>query len=741
MQKQRLFIVSNRLPISIMEEGGTLNVVPSSGGLVTAVNSFVAMSGNAYKDITWVGVPGCSPTSWAVASRQLPQTAFRYMPVMVFKEQYDHYYNGFANSTLWPLCHYFPSYAEYSEEDYQDYLQVNEHFAETLEGACVGSDIVWIHDYHLLPLAARLRRSIPGLTIGFFLHIPFPSYELFRLMPRSWQQNLLEGMLGADLVGFHTMDYAAHFLQSVQMVLGLNQDRNIIRQKDRLVKVDVFPISIDFDRFSQAYQGQEVATMRQKLQVQLHGRKLIFSVDRLDYSKGVHHRLKAYECFLKQSPAYRGKVVFIIVVVPSRDNIARYAERKRMIDELISNINSEVGDITWQPVIYQYNALSFSEMVGLYTACDVALITPLRDGMNLVSKEFVASRADENGVLVLSEMAGAARELSDALLINPNDTRELAGKIREALEMDTGEQTLRMAQMRSRIAHYTVKDWGEDFMSELQHIKEIQEQYQELFLAETNKRKLLDSYSSAHRRLLLLDYDGTLVSFCNNPTQAVPGNELLDLLRSLASKESHEVWLISGRSSAWLEQYFGHLPVGLIAEHGAKMKQQDGAWNTEVPFNSEWKEAVCNIMERYVRRCAHTFIEDKEFSIVWHYRNADPFQGRLRSSELAAELNKYLIDRQLEVVCGNKIVEVRNRGTNKGTAIRKLLATGTFDWIFAAGDDKTDEDMFKILTPIAYAHTIKVGPNASYARYNLLRPQMVVDLLRSMSELPVMQVI
>lgn len=725
----------------IQEQDGVVAVLPSSGGLVTAINSFVAMSGSAYDDIYWVGVPGCSPASWAEAARQLPQTDLRYMPVMVFKEQYSHYYDGFANSTLWPLCHYFPSYAEYREEDYADYLQVNDHFAETLEQACCEGDIVWIHDYHLLPLAARLRRSIPGLTIGFFLHIPFPSYELFRLMPRTWQQQLLEGMLGADLVGFHTMDYAAHFLQSVQMVLGLTHDRNIIRQKDRLVKVDVFPISIDYERFNNAYHHTEVAAMRSQLLEQMQGRKLIFSVDRLDYSKGVHHRLKAYACFLKQNPEYHGKVVFVIVVVPSRDNIDKYAERKRMIDELISNINSEVGNITWQPVIYQYNSLSFTEMLALYTACDVALITPLRDGMNLVSKEFVASRADKRGVLVLSEMAGAARELADALLINPNDTKELACKIREALEMDPEEQGLRMAQMRSRVAHYTVKDWAEDFMSELQHIRIRQEQFQARFLDDFSKRHLLDSYRNAASRLLLLDYDGTLVPFCNIPAQALPGKDLLNLLNYLGEKESHQVWLISGRNGAWLEQQFGHVPVGLIAEHGAKMKRVGGEWHTEVPLKSEWKEAVHSMMERYMRRCAHAFIEEKEFSIVWHYRNADPIQGRLRASELAAELNKFLVDQHLEVVCGNKIVEVRTRGTNKGTAIHKLLAAGSYDWIFAAGDDKTDEDMFKMLTAVPHAHTIKVGPSASYARYNLLKPQMVVSLLQNMSELPVMQVL
>jgi trehalose 6-phosphate synthase/phosphatase len=498
MKDKRLFIVANRLPVCISEEDNRPSIKPNAGGLVSAIKSYVQNSNVQFSEIFWAGVPGCTPTVWNEAINHLQESAFTYLPIMVFKEQYEQYYNGFSNSVLWPLFHYFPSYAEYSQEEYEQYVLVNEHFAEILVRHCREGDTVWIHDYHLLPLAGMLRKHLPGITIGFFQHIPFPSYELFRLLPTKWQQDILNGMLGADLIGFHTIDYTAHFLQTVQMVLGLDNERNILRFKDRLIKVDVFPISIDYKTFHHAFDTENVVAMRETLKEKLNGRKVIFSVDRLDYTKGVHNRLKAYELFLKQNLQYHDKVVFIIVVVPSRDTIPKYIERKRMIDETISSINSHIGNIHWQPVIYQYNTLEFDHMVALYTACDLALITPLRDGMNLVAKEFVASRKDKKGVLIISEMAGAARELGDALTINPNDTFEMAQKIKEGLEMDEGEQCRRIENMQNRIEHYDINAWSEDFMTGLKNIRQKQQTFQEIFLDEYSRRGV-----SSTRRLII----------------------------------------------------------------------------------------------------------------------------------------------------------------------------------------------------------------------------------------------
>ncbi|HEV7331492.1 MAG TPA: bifunctional alpha,alpha-trehalose-phosphate synthase (UDP-forming)/trehalose-phosphatase [Flavisolibacter sp.] len=735
-KNSRLFIVSNRLPVTVRQgQSGDVEIKTSSGGLITAMDSFLQADNSGYSETYWVGVPGCNPSAWEEASRKLDASLYTYLPVLLYKEQYENYYNGFSNSVVWPLFHYFPSFAEYRPEYYEHYLLANEHFLEVILRYARPGDTVWIHDYHLMPLARLLRNRIPDITIGFFLHIPFPSYEIFRMLPRKWQEGILQGLLGADLVGFHTMDYAAHFLQSVQLVLGLDNDRHIIRYDNRLVKVDVFPISIDYQKFNTAYQQDGVVSLRDSLQNKLLGQKIIFSVDRLDYTKGVQNRLRAYELFLDENPEYRGKVVFIMVIVPSRDTITKYAERKRIIDELVSGINGRVGGVHWQPIIYRYNTLSFDEMVALYSACNLALITPLRDGMNLVSKEFVASRQDKKGVLVLSEMAGAARELTDAICINPNDIIELSGAIKDALEMPLDEQQKRMDAMQRRVAHYDVQTWAQDFIGEMQQIKQKQESFQIFFLDVHSKRNLLDAYRKAKKRLLLLDYDGTLVPFAPQPQQALPGRGLVQLIESLSANAANDVYVISGRSSAWLQTYFGHLPVSLVAEHGARTKEKEGEWTTAVQTHSEWKESITQVMEMYVRRCPGSSIEEKEFSIVWHYRNANPEQGKLRALELMGELNDFIHTRRLQVMAGNKIVEVRNSGIDKGTAIKKILAQKTYDFIFAAGDDRTDEDMFKVLSSKQNCFSIKVGTEASFARFNLQTPQMVISLLESLNHL------
>ncbi|HJU45224.1 MAG TPA: bifunctional alpha,alpha-trehalose-phosphate synthase (UDP-forming)/trehalose-phosphatase, partial [Chitinophagaceae bacterium] len=549
--EKRLFIVSNRLPLIVDEEKG---IQQASGGLITAIDSYLSkISADTFDEVFWSGVPGCFINTWAAASKKIDDNAFTYLPVFVPEREYEGYYNGFSNSVLWPLFHYFPSYVEYNIEAYECYQKVNNLFAEVLLKNLRPTDTVWIHDYHLLPLAALLRKEMPELTIGFFLHIPFPSFEIFRLLPKKWQEDMLKGMLGADLIGFHTIDYAGHFLQSVQMVLGPDHERHVIHYDNRIIKVDVFPISIDFEKFHEAYDNEQVVSLRQSMLQKMAERKIIFSVDRLDYTKGVQNRLKAYEYFLQQNPAYHSKVVFIMVIVPSRDSIPRYAERKKMIDEMISRINSKTGNIHWMPVIYQYNSLEFENMLALYSSCDLALITPLRDGMNLISKEFVASRKDKKGVLVISEMAGAARELTDALTINPNDILEMAQKIKEGLEMNEEEQAMRLTNMQKRISSYDVKAWVDDFMTELTNIKTKQASFQIKFLDDYTRRSLYDTYRNAKKRLLILDYDGTLVPFSASPDMAIPGAELINLFKNLSNTAENDICLISGRSSAWLE--------------------------------------------------------------------------------------------------------------------------------------------------------------------------------------------
>lgn len=735
---KRLFIISNRLPVTVNVNKDAISVTTSSGGLVSAISSYLKSINEKesaeFTQTYWVGMAGCGAGVWEKASGKISDQSFSYLPVFINKKCYEQYYNGFSNSVIWPLFHYFPSYVEYHQSHYLNYLEANNAFLLAILKEIKPGDVIWIHDYHLMPLARMIREHVTSVTIGFFLHIPFPSYELFRIMPTAWQEEIVLGLLGADLIGFHTIDYASHFLTCVQMILGMDNEMHVLRHQNRLIKVDVFPISIDFNKFHDAYDKPEVIAVRETLKERFKDKKVIFSVDRLDYTKGVSNRLKAFEYFLKQNPQYIERVVFILVIVPSRDSIVKYAERKRMIDEYIGHFNSSIGTVHWQPIIYQYNSLGFDDLVAMYSFCDLALITPLRDGMNLVAKEFIASRKDQNGVLVLSEMAGAARELTDALTINPNDIEEVAVKIKEGLEMDAHERSKSIAVMQQRIKQYDVNTWAEDFLSQLNAAKEKQKEFEIKFIDRDTNSMLLERYTKSTKRLLLLDYDGTLIPFSSMPDMAIPDGELLDLLKQLSENEENKVYLISGRDSGTLDSWFGNIPVNIIAEHGAKFKTGANEWRNVIESPAKWKEQVEQIMEIYVKRCVNSFVESKDFSVAWHYRNANAEQGKLRASELYLQLEGYTNNLGLQVIMGNKVIEVRSSGVNKGNAVKKLLKEHKYDFILCCGDDTTDEDMFRELASVEQAFTIKIGQDASFAKYNLETPETVILLLKTLNK-------
>lgn len=732
--KKNLFIVSNRLPLTIEQTDSGHVCRQSSGGLVSAINDYLNHGGKAgFSGTYWAGVPGCSGQVWNEVADSSGD--FEYLPVFVPDSMYEAYYAGFSNSLIWPLFHYFPSFAEYTPAKFQAYMDANQLFADALLSQLKKEDTVWIHDYHLLPLAGMLRAALPELTIGFFLHIPFPSHELFRVMPKDWQSALLRGLLGADLIGFQTVDYAGHFMNCLEAVLKIEHDGQHVQWNNRQVKVDAFPISIDFSRYHEASGQPGVEEVMRKYQELKGDRKLIFSVDRLDYTKGILPRLAGYARFLEENPEYQGKVVFALSIVPSRDAITKYVERKRLIDEYIGNLNSRMGNITWQPVIYQYNHLNFEELSALYLTCDLALITPLRDGMNLVSKEFVASRKDQKGVLVLSEMAGSAKELTDALLINPNDEAEISRMIKRGLEMEEAEQKQRMEAMQARIERYDVVAWAGDFFEELKLIKESQLEFEVKFIDNLTRIALFRQYSDASKRLFLLDYDGSLVNFSRQPEAAIPDRELLITLGRLAANPQNKVYIISGRDSKTLEAWFGNLPVGLIAEHGVKIRQADGHWELSQPYiNTDWKLRVGRLMDHYVSRLPQSFVEQKEYSMAWHYRAASLTDGQIRAKEAYEGLRMHTAELPLQVLHGNKVIEVRIKGVNKGTAVKHILNNGIYEFILCIGDDKTDEDMFRKLARTPEAFTIKVGADASFAKYNLHNPAAVRSLLENLAQ-------
>ncbi|HET7898460.1 MAG TPA: trehalose-6-phosphate synthase, partial [Flavisolibacter sp.] len=406
---------------------------------------------------------------------------------------------------------------------------INQLFAEKIIQLYQPGDVIWVHDYQLMMLPQILREKLPDATIGFFLHIPFPSYEIFRLLPTKWKRAILHGMLGADLVGFHTHDYAQHFIQSCKMILRVENHYTNILYKDRLIHCDLFPIGIDYKRFRDAVTDEMVVAIATKLEERFYNQKILFSVDRLDYTKGLEYRLDGYEEFLNRYPYWQEKVVFILNVVPSRDLIPTYMERKKTIEEKVSTINGRFSSLHWQPVIYRYNHLAFDELCALYQVADAALITPLRDGMNLVAKEYIASCIDK-GVLILSELTGAASELSEAVFVNPTDVEEVADAIDTALTMHLIEQRSRLSHMQRRIAEYDVFKWINEFLSCMIETKEEQENLKVHVLKEENIQRITADFNKAKKRCILLDYDGTLSPIQKIPSMAAPTQEVCDLL-------------------------------------------------------------------------------------------------------------------------------------------------------------------------------------------------------------------
>ncbi len=721
---QRLLIVSNRLPLTIQERKGDLHIEPSVGGLATGLRSWYKSSPSIW--IGWAGIGRKKiKKEKDIMARLLSENCH---PVALSEHDVEAYYHGFCNRTIWPLFHYFPLYAEYSEDFWQAYERVNAAFANVVSGIAKPNDIIWIHDYHLMLLPKLLRERLPKATVGFFLHIPFPSFETFRLLP--WRKQILEGLLGADLVGFHTYDYAGHFLDSVHRLLGYEVGMGQITATDRVVKADAFPMGINYEQYSNVDQDPKAQAERKRFRKKLGDCRVILSVDRLDYTKGIPQRLEAFSLFLDRNPKFKRKVILVLLVVPSRTRVEHYIQLKKQLDGLVGEINGKHGTIGWMPVWYLYRSLPFHSLAALYSLADVALVTPLRDGMNLVAKEYTATKIDGKGVLILSETAGAAQELGEAIIINANNQEEITQALAKALEMPEQEQIERNRIMQKRLRRYDVMQWANEFMDKLLSTKKLQQEMEEKALTYEMQRTLASNFQKSNKALLLLDYDGTLVPFAPRPVDAMPGANLLRLLEKLTRNPRNEVVLISGRDKDTLESWFGGLNVGLVAEHGVWIKEKGGGWETIETLTSEWKEEVHPILESWVDRTPGSFIEEKEYSLVWHYRKANPGLGELRARELINNLSNTIANLNLQVLEGSKVVEVKNTDINKGHAASRWISREKWDFILALGDDWTDEDTFKILPSTAWS--IKMGFGASAARFNLSSPSKATSLLRKM---------
>lgn len=734
----RLLIVSNRLPITVVEEGGSLNFKESVGGLVSGMKSFLdstksSTSTKSINDYKWIGWPGT--TIKEKMKDELKSRIYSELnayPVFISEKSMDKFYLGFCNRTIWPLFHYFTSNVSYEEDYWLSYKQVNEAFCEAIMQILRPDDIVWIHDYHLMLLPKLIRDRVPGVPIGFFLHIPFPSFEVFRLIPSLWRKEILEGLLGADLVGFHTHDYTQYFLRCVSRILGHEHNMGLITVNGHSVKAETFPMGIEFQKFHNAKSLPEVQKESFELKNVLAESKVVLSIDRLDYTKGILNRLHGYEVFLEGNPQWSGKVVLIMIVVPSRIKVEQYQQMKRQIDELVGRINGKFGSVKWTPILYHYKFIPFSKLMALYGISDVALVTPLRDGMNLIAKEYIAAKADGKGVLILSEMAGASKEVREAIIVNPNDVGEIASALKDALEMPEEEKVRSNLVMQARLKRHDVVHWADSFLQALMSLKEEERSLNYKLLGPSTKEQLIEDFNKGENRLLLLDYDGTLSRIEKYPQLAKPTDEILKALRLLSDNPKNEVVLISGRDKATLQRWFGALNIGLVAEHGVWIRRKREGWRMLKQLSNDWKPKLLPILETYADRLPGSFVEDKEFSLAWHYRMADPEMASIVAKELMDDLVNFTANIGVQILQGRKVIEIRNPGMNKGEAGSNWISEKHYDFIMAAGDDWTDEDLFNVLPEDAYS--IKVGMTQSNARFNLHTQEDVVILIRELTK-------
>lgn len=722
----QVIIVSNRLPVCVKKENGHLSFYPSVGGLATGLSSYADDRKNR-----WIGWPGIASEDLSQNDRQTivdELEKHNCTPVFLSRHQINNFYNGYSNGVLWPLFHGLArGHRTAAHEDWwRSYRQVNKEFAEAALNIGETGSRIWVHDYQLMLVPELLRAGRTDIIIGFFLHIPFPGTKTFIRLPQH--KKLLQGMLGADVVGFHTPNYVTNFLTNVVLSGIAVRDGADLVIGERTVRVADFPMGIDYVKYAAATKSRTVKKAVSRYRKRYKKLRVIVAVDRLDPSKGLAERLNAYATLLERYPRLRGKVVFAMVAAPSRTDIPAYRQLTKRISVLVGEINNKFGTPKWQPVDYMNSVQPFEEVTALFRIADVAFIAPLRDGMNLAAKEFVASKRGK-GVLILSQTAGAAEELRDAILVNPKKPESLVDALHQALTMRKRELRRRLKNMQLQISTNTVHDWAKGFVETLQQ-PVPGTPVRTRALKGKLELNLLNDYRKSKRRLLLFDYDGSLVPFAEDYDAAQPPKSLTQQLEATGVNTSNDVVLISGRSPDDLQKWFGKLPISLVAEHGAAYKKAGNkSWQTIEKIDTKWKHQLIPILDKYANLTPGARVEIKPHSLVWHYRVASPYYAQKYAVTIKRLIKPLLKTFGLELLQGNKVLEIKNPLVSKGTAAKQWLGRD-YDFIMAIGDDMTDEDLFAALPHSAYS--VKVGRGHTQAHFRLDSSKNTIKLLKKL---------
>lgn len=727
MAAKTLYNVSNRLPVTVNDG----EITKSSGGLVAAL---AGLSQDEYR-LEWIGWPGGEIAEGRQEHvRRSLQDEHGCSPIFLTKGQAEGHYEGYSNSSLWPLLHTMPSRFRYEPQWWEHYRHANQMFADhVLQRACDG-DMVWVHDYQLMLLPRMLKEARPSLKIGFFLHTPFPTYEVFRYHPQ--REELASGVLGADLIGFHTFNYLRNFRMAAVRLLGAQSEITSIRHNGRSSTLGVYPIGINARQFEEQLTKPEHTQQVEKFRQTFNQKQIVLSVERLDYTKGLLHRLDAINLLLSRlEKAQRDHIKFIFVSVPSRENVEEYAQLLEEVEARVGKLNGDYSTLNNSPVHFIHGSVTFTELAALYAMADVGLVTPLVDGMNLVAKEYIAAKKDEGGVLVLSEFAGAAEELYNAFIVNPYDTPAVADAIMHALAMPREQAITRMRPMRERVMRVDAQAWAGSFMRDLDQVEAI-EPTPDVRLEDVRNR-ICSAINAGQRIAMFIDYDGTLREIVRDPAAARPTPEIHDLVSCLGRMHNIDLTVISGRAAQDLDRWLGQHSLSLIGEHGAAVRGRGGeVWEQlDRNVNYEWKEPIGKLLALYADSTPGSFVEDKRTSLVWHYRQTDEEFGTWKAQQLVVELEGVVASAPVTVRHGHKIVEVSASHISKGAAITTLVDKANYDLILCAGDDATDETMFRL--DLKNLITIKVGPGDTAADYRIDSPvvlrQLLMDACRASS--------
>jgi trehalose 6-phosphate synthase/phosphatase len=719
----RCLLVSNRLPLAFNER--TQEFAPSSGGLVSAIKGLDAKK--VGYDFEWMGILTDDIAPEKINQlKQIPFGDLKCHPIVVPKESYNTYYNSFCNNVIWPLFHYERSMVQHSESGWKCYEEINQLVADAICEQALDDDTIWIHDFHFFLVPGMIKAKRPELKIGFFLHIPFPSSEIFRELPQ--RKEILNSLIQCDLVGFHDLSYLTHFKSSLSRVLG--ETTSIFNDR----KWGVYPISIDTQHFAALREATETKEFIQRYAEQKKDKKWILGVDRLDYIKGLVLKLKAFEEFLRRFPEQREKVQMVQIVIPSRVDVPEYQDLKQKVEQLVSSINGEFGTPTYMPIHYLFHSVSEYELSALYQLSEVMHIGSRRDGMNLVCLEYVVSQTSEYaGSLLLSEFTGAHSTLSYAVSINPWNIEETALKIKEALNQPDEQRRREMMQMHEFLNRYTSSEWAKFFMRDLHRdSKPVQKTYH---LTRDGKFPWMQNLKGK-RITFFCDMDGTLAPIAAQPSHVKLQKETLELLEQISKNNLLEFVVVSGRDRDYLHDQFiqqHDFKFPLAACHGAySYSPENHEWSNLIEHDStKWKEGILDILKLYTSRTPGSFLEDKGHAVTWHYRNSPPEFADFLANKLFIELEESLTSLPAQVTRGKKVIEVKSLHASKGFFVQRWLEKQEYlpDVVIALGDDTTDEDMFDFLQNKAEVSDfcIKVGEDKTFAKYSI-KEQSTVNL-------------